>query len=270
MIACTIRNTVRMAFMDNQWQQKKASGLLKKQDRNKELTAQERQLAMFQEQVEQIQKSRERAQIDAKLKAGEKLTADEIDYLRRTDPAALKEYEETEMEREAYKKALRNCRSKEAVEKLKMTKLGNLLAQAKKISSNANIPENAKKAMLEKILRITNVVMKEHLKFVRTPQYKNLPEKIEDEDKGRDSGPEGEAPEAQEQVSEEKTAEDYAPEEDSAGDFRPKKSGKKESAPPTGQGAAAAGETAGKNSGAAKTDIRAASPAEGCVIDISL
>lgn len=211
MIIGTVRNSVRMAFMDNQWQQKKASGALGKQDRNQELTPQERELAMLQEQADEIRKSRERSQIDAKLKAGEKLTADEIAYLKRNDPAALKEYEETEREREAYKRALRGCRSKEEVEKLKLTKMGSLMAQAKKISSNPNIPKGTKKALLEKILRITNLVNKEHLEFVKTPQYRELPEKTEDEDKGRTSGPEGEMSEEQESVAQE--AKSAAPEE---------------------------------------------------------
>lgn len=213
MIIGTVRNSVRMAFMDNQWQQKKASGALGKQDRNQELTPQERELSLLQEQADEIRKSRERSQIDAKLKAGEKLTADEIAYLKRNDPAALKEYEETEREREAYKRALRGCRSKEEVEKLKLTKMGSLMAQAKKTSSNPNIPKGAKKALLEKILRITNLVNKEHLEFVKTPQYRALPEKTEDEDKGRTSGPEGEMSKEQENASQEQAAEAASPEE---------------------------------------------------------
>ncbi len=191
MIVGTVRNSVKLAALDSQWQQKKESGALFGKDRNRELSAQERELALFRQQAEDIRKSRERAEIDAKLGSGQKLTPEEIEYLRRTDPKALKEYEEVEREREAYKKALRNCRSKEEVEELKLQKMGGLIAQAKKISSNPNIPKGMKKQLLEKIFRITGAVTKEHLEFERSLQYQKLPEKREDAKEGRRDDTEG-------------------------------------------------------------------------------
>ncbi|MCM1101555.1 MAG: hypothetical protein NC079_08085 [Clostridium sp.] len=185
MIAGTIKNSVKMAMMDNQWQQKKASGALGRKAAQRELTPQERELARLQEQVSDIHKQRERADLDAKLKSGQELTAEEIEYLRRNDPQALKEYEEIRQQRKAYKEALRHCDSKEEVEQLKLSKMGQFMAQAKKISNNPNIPKSAKKAALEKILKFIACVQDEHLAFEKTLQYQQLPEKEGDEDRER-------------------------------------------------------------------------------------
>lgn len=205
MIAGTIRNSVKMAALDGEWQQKKNSGRLRED--KKELTPAERELARLKEQVEDIRESREYADIDAKLKSGQKLTSDEIAYLKKNNPQALKEYEEIQEQRKAYKEALKNCRSKEEVERLKVTKMGQFMAQAKEISHNPNIPKGQKKAMLEKILRVMAGVQKEHLDFEKSLQYQTLPEKDEDEDKGRRSRTE-------ETVGEEQALSEAQPKED--------------------------------------------------------
>ena len=100
-IAGTIRNSVSLAALDSKWQQKK-------QDISKgskeDLTAEERVLQRFQEQADSIRENRKSTDIDSKLQAGGKLTAEEIEYLKKNDPEALKEYEEVQRERESYKK----------------------------------------------------------------------------------------------------------------------------------------------------------------------
>lgn len=206
MIATTIRNSVKMAALDGEWQQKKNSGRLR-DNQKKELAPAERELASLQEQAEEIRESREYADIDAKLKSGQKLTPDEIAYLKKNNPQALKEYEEIQEQRKAYKEALKNCRSKEEVERLKVTKMGQFMAQAKEISHNPNIPKGQKKAMLEKLVRIIAGVQKEHLDFEKSLQYQMLPEKDEDKDKGRRSETE-EIPGEEQALSEAQPKED--------------------------------------------------------------
>ena len=163
-----------MAALDQKWQQKKNSF---GQDKKKltEMTAEERQLQDFREQAEQMRKSQKRANIDAKLAAGEELTPEEIEYLRQNNPQALKDYEDTQRERENYKRALRNCRTKEEVERLKYTKMGQFMAEAKKISSNACIPKGKKVALLKRILQQATAVEDEHKEFLKTSRYASLP-----------------------------------------------------------------------------------------------
>ena len=173
-MAGTIKRSVRMAALDQKWQQKKNSF---GQDKKKltEMTAEERQLQDFREQAEQMRKSQKHANIDAKLAAGEELTPEEIEYLRQNNPQALKDYEDTQRERENYKRALRNCRTKEEVERLKYTKMGQFMAEAKKISSNACIPKGKKVALLKRILQQATAVEDEHREFLKTSRYVSLP-----------------------------------------------------------------------------------------------
>ena len=173
-MAGTIKRSVRMAALDQKWQQKKNSF---GQDKKKlaEMTAEERQLQDFREQAEQMRKSQKHANIDAKLAAGEELTPEEIEYLRQNNPQALKDYEDTQRERENYKRALRNCRTKEEVERLKYTKMGQFMAEAKKISSNACIPKGKKVALLKRILQQATAVEDEHREFLKTSRYASLP-----------------------------------------------------------------------------------------------
>ena len=163
-----------MAALEQKWQQKKNSF---GQDKKKlaEMTAEERQLQDFREQAEQMRKSQKHANIDAKLAAGEELTPEEIEYLRQNNPQALKDYEDTQKERESYKRALRNCRTKEEVERLKYTKMGQFMAEAKKISSNACIPKGKKVALLKRILQQATAVEDEHREFLKTSRYVSLP-----------------------------------------------------------------------------------------------
>lgn len=173
-MAGTIKRSVRMAALDQKWQQKKNSfGQVKK--KLTEMTAEERQLQDFREQAEQMRKSQKHANIDAKLAAGEELTPEEIEYLRQNNPQALKDYEDTQRERENYKRALRNCRTKEEVERLKYTKMGQFMAEAKKISSNACIPKGKKVALLKRILQQATAVEDEHKEFLKTSRYASLP-----------------------------------------------------------------------------------------------
>ncbi len=173
-MAGTIKRSVRMAALDQKWQQKKNSF---GQDQKKltEMTAEERQLQDFREQAEQMRKSQKHANIDAKLAAGEELTPEEIEYLRQNNTQALKDYEDTQKERENYKRALRNCRTKEEVERLKYTKMGQFMAEAKKISSNACIPKGKKVALLKRILQQATAVEDEHKEFLKTSRYASLP-----------------------------------------------------------------------------------------------
>ena len=173
-MAGTIKRSVRMAALDQKWQQKKNSF---GQDKKKltEMTAEERQLQDFREQAEQMRKSQKHANIDAKLAAGEELTPEEIEYLRQNNPQALKDYEDTQRERENYKRAFRNCRTKEEVERLKYTKMGQFMAEAKKISSNACIPKGKKVALLKRILQQATAVEDEHKEFLKTSRYASLP-----------------------------------------------------------------------------------------------
>ena len=77
-------------------------------------------------QAEEIRKSRQdgssklSAQIDLKLQSGKKLTAEEMDYLQKTDPQKYQKIKSMEAERENYEKELKRCKTKEEVQRVRM------------------------------------------------------------------------------------------------------------------------------------------------------
>ena len=93
---------------------------------------------------------------------------------------ALKDYEEEQRERENYKRQLRNCRSKEEVERVKTAKMGEFLSSCKSIASSPYIPKDQKCAMLKKLLREVMGIQEEHQEFVESAQYAILPDEDED------------------------------------------------------------------------------------------
>lgn len=177
-----IKDSVNQTVMQNQWQQKKKDiNEGKKAFQNGE----DRQLQLLQQQVDQIRENKPQSEIDAKLAAGSKLSPEEIEYLRKNAPQKLKEYEDMKRERKAYENELKNCKTKEEVEDVKMTKMGQYMATCKEISTNPNIPKGQKVALLQKLVRQVAGIEAEHLEFEESAQYAQLPED-EEERKERD------------------------------------------------------------------------------------
>lgn len=172
-IAGTIRNSVSLASLESKWQQKKQD-ISKGNKEN--LTAEDYKLQRFQEQADSIREGKKSADIDTKLQAGGELTAEEIEYLKKNDPEALKEYEEVRRERASYKKQLKDCKSKEEVEKLKMTKMGHYMAEAKEIINDPYIPKAKKYQLMKKMLKKTSAVETEQEKFLQSSMYAKLPD----------------------------------------------------------------------------------------------
>lgn len=177
LISGSVRNSVKLAAMDTKWQQKKNNINSGKQVK---LTQEEQQINMYQQQLDDIRESQKPAGIDAKLESGRKLTPEEIEYLRKNNPQALRDYENTMRERKAYERQLKNCKSKEDVEKLKLTKMGEYAAAAKNITNNPHIPKDKKLELVKKLLKQVSGITAEHLEFVESLQYQSLPEDVKD------------------------------------------------------------------------------------------
>lgn len=173
MITGTIRNAVRLQTLENKWQQKKNNINADKQQ--KEMTKEERLMANFQEQVDKERESNSHADIYNKLKSGGKLTSQEISYLEEHDPEALRKYREDQAEKAAYERELKNCRTKDDVERVKMNKLGNFTARAKKITNDPYIPADKKVELMNQMNNKLCLVRDAHQKFVKSKQYQDMP-----------------------------------------------------------------------------------------------
>lgn len=177
MITGTIKNAVKLQFLENKWQQKKNDINAKKPI--KEMTQEERMLADFQKQVEKERESNLHADLYNKLKSGGKLTSEEISYLEQNDPEALRKYREDQAEKVAYERELKNCKTKDEVDRVKMNKLGNFAAQAKKITTDPYIPLDKKVELMNQLNDKLCRVNQAHMEFLDSQQYRDMPTEAE-------------------------------------------------------------------------------------------
>lgn len=181
-IAGTIRNAVKLSDLDSKWQQKKKAS---KKLAN-ELDPEARQLAKYQEDIRSMQEGNQLSSLMTKLKSGADLSSEEIEYLKKNNPQLYKEYMDTQAEKKAYEKQLKNCKTKEDVGRLKLTKLSSFMSQCKAIKSNPNIPKGQKVGLLQKILWKTAAFQKVYLEFVKSVQYNALPTEAEEAEKAEE------------------------------------------------------------------------------------
>lgn len=171
----TIRNTLKLAEMDNQWYQKQKELEKTKQKRRADMDPMAQEILRYKDDLEKMRESNQMSSIDTKLKSGAELTPEEIAYLKKNAPESYREYEEVKREKEAYEHQLKSCRTKEDVEKLKLNKMGQFMAEAKSISNNPNIPKNKKLGLMAKLLKKSMGIQKVHAEFTRSVQYQELP-----------------------------------------------------------------------------------------------
>ena len=178
MISGTIKNSVKLDMLTKKWEQKKSSGdVLSKNEVNEResWTPEQRMLNDYQEQLENSREGNKRAAIANKISCGQKLTPEEEKYLASYDPQGLADYKQTQTERKNYEKKLKNCRTKEEVQRLKTTTLGNHLSSLKKIVNNPNIPLSEKLKKAQQILGKTKNVQAAEEEFIQEGKYSELP-----------------------------------------------------------------------------------------------
>lgn len=113
--------------------------------------------------------------IQAKLDAGQKLTAEERAYLKAKDPQEYAELEASEQEQRSYEQKLKRCKSKEEVQRLKMTHLGASLARVKSIENNSSIPPEKKLQLAKQEQRRCERLEESTQEFIRRGEYEKLP-----------------------------------------------------------------------------------------------
>ena len=174
MIAGTIYNAGKMLEMTQKWEQKKSSGnILKKEV--KELSPEEQQLKMYQEQLEREREGNEYSSIYAKIQSGQELSPAEEDKLRAKDPKMYMEYKADRMEQEAYEKKLKNCKTKEEAERLHVNRMNGKLSKLKSIVNNPNIPKSEKLKEAQRILGDTTKTAQIFHTFTKSAEFKKLP-----------------------------------------------------------------------------------------------
>lgn len=136
-------------------------------------------------QAEQIRQSRADGsdslarQIDLKLNSGQKLTAEEMEYLRKNDPQAYQKVKSIETEQKNYEKELKKCKTKEEVERVKMAHMATSLSAVNSIMNNPVIPEEKKFELVMQEHRKNQAMQTTTQEFVESGQYAKLPTEAE-------------------------------------------------------------------------------------------
>ena len=173
----TIQSQVSLQMQDLKWQKKKQDINSKKDTDG--MTQDEILLDSLERQAQTERERSATSELYTKLKTGGTLTEEEIAYLKEHDPEALAEYEKAQTEKKAYENALKNCRTKEDVQRLKLNRMGSFAAQAKEIASNPYIPKDKKVTLMQRLNNEVCMIREAHQAFEKSRAYEALPEEQE-------------------------------------------------------------------------------------------
>lgn len=173
----TIQSQVSLQILDLKWQKKKQDINSKKDTEG--MTQDEILLDSLERQAQTERERSATSELYTKLKTGGTLTEEEIAYLKEHDPEALAEYEKAQTEKKAYENALKNCRTKEDVQRLKLNRMGSFAAQAKEIASNPYIPKDKKVVLMQRLNNEVCMIRDAHQAFEKSRAYEELPEEQE-------------------------------------------------------------------------------------------
>lgn len=173
----TIQSQVSLQMLDLKWQKKKQDINSKKDTEG--MTQDEILLDSLERQAQTERERSATSELYTKLKTGGTLTEEEIAYLKEHDPEALAEYEKAQTEKKAYENALKNCRTKEDVQRLKLNRMGSFAAQAKEIASNPYIPKDKKVTLMQRLNNEVCMIRDAHQAFEKSRAYEELPEEQE-------------------------------------------------------------------------------------------
>lgn len=165
------------------WQQKKESGeTLSKEEREERATWTEDQWTKYncEQQCAENREATKQTQITDKVTYGGTLTPEEEKYLEQNNPQALKKYKETKAEKKAYEEKLKNCKTKDEVDRLKTETLGQYAASLKKVVNDPYIPLSAKLEKAQEMLGKTRNIQDAEEEFKQSAQYQNLPTEAEE------------------------------------------------------------------------------------------
>lgn len=172
----TLGDYSKALTLQTKWQQKKNTGRIAE----KELTPTEQKNEAFKQSYYEMKEQEPEvdqtlSEIRTKIEYGQKLTPDEVDYLRSHDPQAYQSVRRTEQAAKQYERELKRCKTKEEVQNLRMEKANESLARIRSISNNPNIPEEKKLEFAAQEQRHMDALNRVHTRFVEKGGYEQLP-----------------------------------------------------------------------------------------------
>ena len=125
--------------------------------------------------------------IKNKLLQGGKLTAEERKYLQAKDPEAYQKLKASEQEQKAFEQRLRQCRTKEEAQRLKMTYINSSLVTLKSVEHNSAIPQQKKLEIFMQEKQRCDRIEESSREFVRRGDYDRLPTEAEETKADKDA-----------------------------------------------------------------------------------
>ena len=182
MITGTISNAVRQDFLSKKWDAKKKSGnILSKQDKNSNVnrTPEQSMLERFREEMKQNKENSKISGIANKVTNGEDLTPEEEQYLAEKNPGLLNSYRQAKLEQKAYEEKLKNCETKDEVQRLKTNTVNGYLSEMSAAKGTGN--KGAIVATAKKVLAKLKNIEKAEIEFIKSGAYSNLPTEADEQ-----------------------------------------------------------------------------------------
>ena len=178
---CSMNTYTQTMKMQMKWQQKKASGnyTARSDSAAKETTEKKDIQTRLLEDMQNNSSANMKQQISTKMMAGKRLSSAEMEYLKENDPQTYQKARAIEMEREAYERRLKQCRTKEEVQRVKFSQAAASLATVKEVESNPSIPKGKKLELMMQELQKTNTMSDTDRAYMQSREYKSLPTEAE-------------------------------------------------------------------------------------------
>lgn len=174
----SVTSYMKSMKLETKFKKKKAEGDLGSQSRKKtelEIKNEQFKAEYMRRQEENEDDDKMLTDINNKIAVDQELTPEELRYLQNKNPSLYQKVKNIENEKKQYEKDLKNCKTKEEVERLKMNKVSSALSAIKSAESDPNLPESAKLAVAQGELRRMNALNKILAKFVERGEYDKLP-----------------------------------------------------------------------------------------------
>lgn len=176
----SLSNYMKNIKLETKWKQKKQSGDFQSESKKTELQRKNEQFkAQFYKQQAENPEDETLKAINNKIAAGSKLTPTEMKYLQSKNPMLYQKLKNDEQQEKAFEKELKECKTKDDVEKLKSNNVSKAMSAIGSVKSNPNIPEGTKLAIAESEMRKLEKLNKIAAKFVKSGEYAKLPTEAE-------------------------------------------------------------------------------------------
>lgn len=162
--------------LQNDWNKKKRTSDFESQSKKSELERKNDQFkAQYKQQQEENKTDKMLQTINNKIAAGADLTPTEMKYLQTKNPSQYQTLKNRELEKKNYERELKQCKTKEDVDRLKMSTVSSALSSINAVKSNPNIPEATRLAVAQEELKKLDEYNKINEKFVESGEYAKLP-----------------------------------------------------------------------------------------------